>query len=266
MRRFTESDRENLFWWSPPGRRRPLPRRENAGDYLSPVLVQRLLAATGRRISDKRPGTGRLLAIGSILHFARDGDVVWGSGVNGKIAADRHGFSRLDVRAVRGPLTREFLLRRGIPCPEVYGDPALLLPRLFPELERHRRGRRELVVVPHLHDGAALGRARLDRRHLLSPSAGWRTFVRRILASRLVLSASLHGVIVAEAFGIPARVLRLSEREPLFKYEDYYRGSGRHGFCFVTTIEEGMERGGEPPPRFDPKPLLDAFPGDLWTG
>lgn len=265
MRRFSESDRGKIFWWSPPGRRFGLWRCENAGDYLSPVLVERLLAGLGSRIADKRPDTGRLFAVGSILHLARDGDVIWGSGVNGKISEANHHFTKLDVRAVRGPRTREFLLRRGITCPEIYGDPALLLPKLFPELSRYRTGIRDYLVVPHMHDRAEVKAARLDPRHLLLPTVNWVHFVRTILASRLVLSASLHGLIVAEAFGIPARLLRLSEREPLFKYADYYNGTGRPVFSPTASVKEGLELGGEPAPLFDAQTLLDAFPTDLWV-
>jgi pyruvyltransferase len=39
-----------------------------------------------------------------------------------------------------------------------------------------------------------------------------------------VLSSSLHGIVLAEAFRIPARMLRLTENEPLYKYQDYYEG------------------------------------------
>lgn len=49
-------------------------------------------------------------------------DTIWGTGINGKVSEDLHKFEKLDVRAVRGPLTRNYLISKGINCPEVYGD------------------------------------------------------------------------------------------------------------------------------------------------
>jgi len=264
MRRFNEAHRRQVFWWSPP-RRRLRPRRENVGDYLSPLTVQRMLDRFGWRIADKRPDRGRLLAIGSVLHFARDGDVVWGAGVNGKVPEHRHRFEQLDVRAVRGPLTRDFLLRRGVDCPAVYGDPALLMPALFPEFRvADPDTMAEYVVIPHLNDSPARWVAEVDAGHILWPTAHWKRFVRRILASRLVISASLHGLVIAEAYGIPARALRLAEGEPQFKYADYYLGTDRPEFRFARSVGEALRLGGEAPPRIDLRLLMNRFPVDLW--
>ena len=65
---------------------------------------------TSVRVYDKDVDKDRkLLALGSILTYARNNDVVWGSAVNGKWLDLKHyKFTTLDVRAVRGPLTREF--------------------------------------------------------------------------------------------------------------------------------------------------------------
>lgn len=260
---FGERHRRQVYWWSPL-RRRLQARRENVGDYLSPLVVQRILDRYGRRILDKRPAAGRLLAIGSVLHHARDGDVVWGAGVNGKVPEENHRFRHLDVRAVRGPLTRAFLIDRGIDCPEVYGDPAFLLPALFPELRRPAAAHTDYLVIPHLNDRPAAWTAQVDRGRLLWPTVHWKRFIRRILGSRLVLSASLHGVIVAEAFGIPARVVRLTESESPFKYTDYYLGTGRADYRVARSVTEGLQLGGEASPQFDPRPLLQQFPVDLW--
>jgi pyruvyltransferase len=69
---------------------------------------------------------------------------------------------------------------------------------------------------------------------------------------------------VAEAFGIPARYIRLVE--PSLKYEDYYAATGRSLGDVAISRDAALEMGGMPPPRFDWRPLLQAFPLDLWGG
>ena len=57
-------------------RARPL---ANFGDLLGPLIVRELVTELGLRPARERR---RLLAIGSVLHFGRAGDVVWGAGRN----------------------------------------------------------------------------------------------------------------------------------------------------------------------------------------
>lgn len=247
----------DLYYWKPAG------NYLNFGDHLAKIIVSKILAEHGHVLEEETSRERRLLAIGSILHFANDGDVVWGSGVNGKIAPTAHQFNALDVRAVRGKLTRAFLLERGIAVPEVYGDPALLLPHLFPGsfVKNTQTG---YVVVPNLHDLAIARQTGLQ--HIVSPLWSWNRCVEQILKGELVIASSLHGLIIAEAYGVPARYLRLSEEENIFKYNDYMSGTGRADITPAFSIEEALEMGGMTPPVFDPKPLLSAFPLDLWDG
>jgi pyruvyltransferase len=245
----------DLFHWS------PRDGSVNFGDRLSDIVCRQMLAGRGLSFDDQVARSCRLLAIGSILHFAENGNHVWGSGWNGKVAEEHFKARHLTVHAVRGPLTAEFLRRRGIQVPEVFGDPALLLPQLFGNRFRPTP-MRDHVFVPNLHDIAVVG----NHPNVVSPLWGWNVTLRSVLNARLVLASSLHGLIVAEAFGLPARYVRLSQTEDLFKYRDYYLGSGRNeaDFVFARSIEEGLEMGGAPPVRHDPTPLLQAFPFGLW--
>lgn len=243
----------DLFHWQPKS------GAQNFGDHLSRVVVSRHLAARELLLDETVTVSRRLLAIGSILHFARDHDVVWGSGVNGKIDERKHQFKELDVRAVRGPLTRNYLMQRGISVPEVYGDPALLLPALFPT-RFQKAPKREYAFVPNLHDLSVP----TSGHHVISPLLPWNKVVEDILQCEFVVSSSLHGLIVAEAFGIPACYLRLSETEAMFKFEDYYQGTGRNGIPVANTFAEARSSGGAPRLAFDPRPLMEAFPMDLW--
>jgi pyruvyltransferase len=253
-----------LLHWNPsrrrfrgPLRRVPINTRvNNFGDLLGPEIVRGMRRELG--LGDRAVRTARLISIGSVMHLAQDGDIVWGAGVNGKIAAEMHSFAALDVRAVRGPLTHAFLRRRGIaegPLP--YGDPALLLGELRPDLRAAPRDI-PLTIIPNLNDAAFI-----SGRDVISPRLPLERCLARIARSRLVVGSSLHAVIVAEALGVPARVVR-SRREAEFKYADYFLGTGRRDFTIAASVAEAVRLGGEVAPRLDLTGLRAAFPAELW--
>ncbi len=236
----------------------------NFGDALSEALTERILGHKVRVVEDPFCGEKKFLGMGSILNYAQDNDVVWGSGVNGKAPPHAYRFTNLDVRAVRGPLSRKFLLERGIACPEVYGDPTLLFPMLFPEFKRAENPSREYVIVSHFSDESLF----LSDPHLVSAKEPWDQVVSKILDSKFVISSALSGVIVAESFGIPSRLLiveNVNNTETLFKYQDYYFGTNRFDFNYATSVEEALNMGAEPLPECDLQKLYEAFPFDYFS-
>ncbi len=244
-----------LFHWSPND------GRVNFGDRLADIVCRQMLSLRGYSLDDEVNREERLLSIGSILHFSETGDHVWGTGWNGKIPEKNFKARGLKVHAVRGPLTAEFLKKRNIEVSEVYGDPALLIPHIF-QNRFTPRAEKDYVFVPNLHDLVLVN----GLQDVVSPLWGWNIAITNILKAKLVLASSLHGLIIAEAFGIPARYVRLSETEDLFKYKDYYFGSGRKEseFIFANSIEEGLEMGGAQAIRYDHTALMKAFPYALW--
>lgn len=251
-------ERKALFWW------KPKDGSVNVGDHLSKVLVQEVLSLNDTNLLRKRPGTPRLLCIGSVMHFAQNDEVVWGTGINGKIPESYHRFNRLDVRAVRGPMTRGFLERMGIAAPQVYGDPALLMPRFFERSLLAPQARKPFVVVPHFNE--SLDKYAAYSEHLVSPRVEPAAFVRQLLGAERVVSSSLHGVILAEAYGIPAVYLDWGNGEDRFKYDDYYAGTGRMHWRSGSSVEECLDIGGND--AFDlaaiQDGLMETFPYDLW--
>ncbi len=248
-----------LFYWDA----RPQLGFANFGDALSEVLIERMLKQSITITNQPFNGQKKLLGMGSIMHYAMNDDVVWGTGVNGKASDQSYLFTHLDVRAVRGPLTREFLLKRGIACPEIYGDPTLLFPKYFPEFQRATTPSYEFIIISHFSDENLFD----NLPNMVSVKEDWDLVVRKILDSQFVISSALSGIIIAEAFGIPARLLQVenkSNTEDLFKYKDYYFGTQRMNFKYATSIEEALEMGGEPLPECDLEKLNQAFPFELF--
>jgi pyruvyltransferase len=205
----------------------------------------------------------KLLAIGSVFYFACENDVVWGSGINGKrLNKKDYSFHHLDIRAVRGPLTRQFLIDNfQIDCPEVYGDPGLLFPYFFPEFKKKDFPTLDYIIIPHYSEKNLFPK---NAPHIVYSTDPWDEVIEKILDSKFVISSSLHGVVIAEAYGIPARLLRITENEPLFKFRDYYLGTNRPYFQFATSVEEALQMGGEPPFQCNLKKLYEAFPFEFW--
>lgn len=254
--------KRNLYWWEPGG----LP---NIGDHLSKYIVEATLRLKDLELADKCEAKNKLLAIGSILHYAREKDCLWGTGRLGFISDEKMKFTNLDCRAVRGPKTRDYLLSRGIECPEIYGDPALLMPLFYKEeLLTGNKASKEFIVIPHLADDMSLYEGYED--HMISPRMYPLEFAAKILEAKKVISSSLHGIIIAEAYGIPAVYVRGSKKDEDndFKYHDYYLGTERKGYAFYDSIEEALKAEVAPIDKNVlsqiQKNLIKSFPYELW--
>lgn len=241
--------------------KRPRPVN-NFGDLLGPMIARRLVESAGLDF-DAADGTGRrLVAVGSILTMARPGDIVWGTGLNGKLLHEERSYAGIDVRAVRGPITAAYLRERGVLVPEVFGDPGLLIGTLWSRDELARGfAHAEVRVVPNLHDFRSTPHD--GTRELVSPQDRVMDVLGRIASSDFVCGSSLHGVIIAEALGIPARFVR-SGAEPELKYLDYFEGTGRSGLVIASSVEEALGLGPQEPLKWDATSLLNSFPLELW--
>lgn len=242
------------------------PRKNNFGDLVGPMVVDLMRERLGLSPESRSGSPVRLFSVGSVLHFADDGDVVWGSGINGKISSDRYRWSTLDVRAVRGPLTRQWISdRTGHPIPDVYGDPALLLFELgFPRPVREAS--REVLYVPNLND---LG-GPVPAGHVVSPRSPLRQVLTEIAASEVIVTSSLHALIFAEMLGVPVALIKPSA-ESAFKYEDYARGTGREELPMFEDFPSALAHASTSRHRHEnalaawsSAPLLTAFPDDVF--
>ena len=85
----------------------------------------------------------------------------------------------------------------------------------------------------------------------------------------------MHGIIVAESYGIPTVLLDDIPGDDFFKYEDYYLSTGRSNFLSTgrsnfpraKTVEEGYIIAGEINPNLSimQKKLLDSFPVEYFS-
>ena len=117
-----KSNRVNLDFWD---------ESENLGDLLAPIVVHYMLSLKCINPDKVVNGKKHLYSVGSVLTAGIQDATVWGSGVLNASLTYRLQKRKLDVRAVRGPVTRSILMDYGYQVPEVYGDPALLLPEIY---------------------------------------------------------------------------------------------------------------------------------------
>jgi pyruvyltransferase len=255
---FGKYDRSKTFWWSPRNRL-GFGFKENVGDYLGPQVIEKVLGKRSISIGSMR--RGRLLSIGSVMHFANDGDTIWGTGVNGKIPHEMLKFQSLDVRAVRGPLTRDILQNKGIIVPEIYGDPGILTSLFWPPTVFSKE--HEVSYIPHMRE--LVGEKIHSKANVISPLIKLSAFIEEVQKSEKIITTSLHGLIIAESYGIPAVLLRNTVGETLFKYEDYALGTGRKELSIVESFDDGLKCVvPDVSLEYFQTELLDSFPYDLW--
>lgn len=194
------------YWWN---------NSVNFGDILTPWILSHFGIAC---VHVDVPHAD-LIGIGSTIQRlpADWAGVVWGSGLISDITRE---LPRARVLSLRGRMTAERIKR---PDVHVLGDPGLLASRCIQRAPVVW----DLGIVPHhkhAHDSLfkRLGGDAV-RVKVIDVQRGPDAVIREIASCRAVLTSSLHGLVIADAFGIPV-VWTL--REPLvsggsFKFHDY---------------------------------------------
>jgi autotransporter strand-loop-strand O-heptosyltransferase len=172
---------------------------------------------------------GKLISIGSSFIFSRANDYIWGTGC---INSTSLGDPPRKIYAVRGPLTRDVLLKNKIDCPEIYGDPAVLYPQIYhPKVEKtHKYG-----IIPHYIDFTdetilkKLESLESLGVKIINITDDEETFIENLLSVEFVISSSLHGIIMSDAYGIPNVKIVLSNKlvGGSFKFKDYFMSVNR---------------------------------------
>jgi pyruvyltransferase len=194
----------------------------NVGDALAPLILDHFLYA--RAVNLEEPCCQHVLSCGSVLEFVRPNDFVWGAGAIKEMPIPYHAGVRF--AAVRGPLSRQCLIDSGyLPeeVPEAYGDPATLMPFIYAPIVKKRR---RLGVVPHYVERDEVARLFGNSAHIINPLMEPEAFINELLSCERILSSSLHGYILAQAYGIPAEHFRLTDEiiGGDFKLLDYVLG------------------------------------------
>ena len=168
-----------------------------------------------------------LVGVGTLINEKMPAGVpklVMGSGVGyGELPSDG---MKAECRfvSVRGPRSAAAL---GIDPALGILDPAALIPLLsdFADIERHG----ETLFIPHhrsIHrqDWPALcARAGLS---FLSPCGEAKGVIRRIAGARLVVTESMHGAILADAFGVPWHAVSINAQFNSWKWADWGESVG----------------------------------------
>jgi hypothetical protein len=212
---------DRLMWWcntAPP----------NFGDLIGPLIFR-----ARRGVEPKlaplymRPNRAPvLLGAGSILDVLRVDDiaVVWGTGMmwaSADFAAPR------EIHAVRGPLTAARCRDQGYACPDIYGDPGIVLPHF---LESRSGSDHAVGILAHYVDQRAARQQfpEVDGVRHIDVTRPVDAVVNDIQVCELLVSSSLHGVIVSHAFGRRCAWVEFGDRllGDGTKFADYFGSAG----------------------------------------
>ena len=247
----------NLEWWS---------EKENLGDELAPIIYKWMLGKKEILPTQEIKETKHLLTVGSVIGMGNFNATIWGSGIHtlrtAKITIEKENFVRYDIRAVRGPITHSILLLAGYDCPKVYGDPAVLMPLIYGG--KKEKIKTDVSIIKHITNDTS--REEKGYPYIRMNTTDYRKVIDQIVNSKKIISSSLHGIILAEAYGIPAVFLNSGMDNEKMKFFDWYLSTGRTEIKVANSLDEALHMKPMSLPNLNGMrmKLIRSFPYDLW--
>lgn len=198
----------------------------NFGDYLAQWIPQQL----GHEVElvESDCNEDHIAITGSILNHTNEHCTVWGAGIARE--SDSIGNPK-QILATRGHLSRAKAEAQGYTVQAV-GDPCLLLPDFYIPI-----GKKEckLAIIPHFadyYDAMQKYRDVFDKDGPVCNIVNLLQFpykvIHDVITCEYAISSSLHGLILAHAYGIPCRWVEFGDKVlgDGFKFRDYFSSVG----------------------------------------
>lgn len=205
-------------------------RTQNFGDYLPELFAKELLTypkveadvfrLVGSVISEKWIRWDLSRANGQVRGLI----ALWLCGARNDTPLSAATRAHCMFFGVRGPRTRDIL---ELPPETVLGDPGLLAP-LFHVPSPHAATAGKAICIPHVEDPkseaellACSGSEAIVYPVIDSSEAALRDILDKIAGAEFVLTGSLHGAIIACAYGVPFAFWDSGHIDAPFKWEDF---------------------------------------------
>ncbi len=207
----------------------------NFGDTLNSYIIDNLFNVN---VVESFVETADIIAIGSILDVLLEDRMrqypikistkplqVWGTGFKIQPKDGARLIRTVNVSAVRGKLTLkalEGILEKKIEC--VLADPGLLVSTLY----KKRQKRYEVGIVPHhtqINEQSIVNATKYySNCVIIDVTQNPSDVINKIAECEIIISTSLHGLIIADSFGIPNQWCVMSDKlvGGRFKFDDYY--------------------------------------------
>lgn len=210
----------------------------NLGDILNPIIFKEIF---GIHTIKATALDSDVVALGSILDMytthknpdmhINDPIHIWGTGF---IRENTVNFIRpLIIHALRGIHTKAIIeksMGQQINC--VLADPGLLASKLVPKLVYTGEKKYQLGIIPHYIEQNEIIFKQIQDMHpnsiIIDVLADPMENIKLISQCELIISSSLHGLVIADSFNIPNLWVKYSDKVigDGFKFRDYYSSFG----------------------------------------
>ena len=204
----------NVWFWAEPN---------NFGDYLGHYIPAKLTDYNVKFTHLNSP-VKKYVIVGSVLNSLLQHTAnctVWGAGIMTRSDVIP---SNVKILAVRGKETQQRMKDCGLVPPDIIGDPALLLPKIYspPKEKKYKLG-----IIPHFVDYSQICKEAEGVegvRVINLQTTNIEQTIDEIASCEYTISSSLHGIITSHAYNIPCLWYKFSDKiyGDGIKFQDYF--------------------------------------------